>query len=364
MNAYLRGEDRTFQLPEGESLVGTGADCQMMLDKSRYPEVSRSHAKLMVRGGVVSFRDENSANGTLKNGVRLSAGELRPGDTLELGTGGPVFEIRRPANGNADMATRVSSRAVFTPTPAPVVHPPAPAPGHDGATRMMSPVVGAGASRDSVTRIHPSPKPAGAGASTNDGRTVVVGRDGRTPPPQERLAQAETGPVQASAQAEEDDEDVFVPAPQPVAPTIVEPDRSLEYALLRKVSVLQQMLGATLAAAVILVALMIFQDREIAANKDAIEDLQKQASSSVGLLMPQLDERLKHLDTRLDGLDPKLQSAEDHMSERMNQEVPRMMDKYLNQRMSSVQAKNPGMTLPAGLPAIPPGLIPGKQPGK
>lgn len=55
----------------------------MVLD----PEVSRIHARLQAQGGVVYASDAGSSNGTFLNGRRLDGAlELRPGDTLDVGT--------------------------------------------------------------------------------------------------------------------------------------------------------------------------------------------------------------------------------------------------------------------------------------
>ncbi len=74
----LRYLDRDLELPDGQFLVGRSASCQISLDD---PLVSRSHARLVVRGGEVTFEDLGSRNGVRVNGeavrgtVRLSVGD-------------------------------------------------------------------------------------------------------------------------------------------------------------------------------------------------------------------------------------------------------------------------------------------------
>lgn len=367
MIAYLREEGREWEIPEGESSVGRGLDCSFPLDAARYPQISRSHAKIILRDGVLTFRDENSANGTLKNGVRLSSGELRVGDTLELGAGGPVFEIRQPIDmfmqdptpprtpaapiwdgpAGQEVTTVMVSRGLDgvprvlpkapKPEPVPEAAPvtrlvPSAEPSYpqEGATRMM-PSAEPSYAQDGATRMMPSATRGGSGAS----KTVVYKQ------PEARSAPA----------PEPEDDHAFVPPPIPVRSSSysAREDSDAELAIQRKLALLQTMLTVVIVAAVVLVGLLLYQDREIEQNRDAITALQRQANSSVSLLMPELDTRMKRLDDKLDSIDPKLQAAEDKMVERMNREMPAMMDKFMNQRLATMQTQHPELADPAAL---------------
>lgn len=56
------------------------------------PEVSRRHAQLDVDGGTVFLTDLNSSNGTFLNGRKIGDSiEVRPGDTIDVGTARIVF---------------------------------------------------------------------------------------------------------------------------------------------------------------------------------------------------------------------------------------------------------------------------------
>jgi pSer/pThr/pTyr-binding forkhead associated (FHA) protein len=407
MIAYLRNEDRIWEIPEGESAVGRGTDCTLPLDAARYPEISRKHVRFTSVGGFVSFRDDNSANGTLKNGVRLSSGELHAGDTLELGAGGPVFEMWQGPVAKADVTTRIQQTAGHTPSGSIPAAPPAPAPVPDRATaptpavtaqspaqsqypvtaesptiptppvsasRPVTPSSPVSAPRPAVgdsgvTRVmptdpglrtapptQPTPRPPvqdgatrmmnASGVQPNRGpspvneapRTVVLNRSGEQPPRRNSL--------------NPDEEDTFVPPPLPNVQYASRSDNGFELSMEQKLGTLQKMLGGCLAVVVILLGLLLYQDREIEQNRQAIMALQAQASSSVALLMPELDTRMKRLNDRLDEIDPKMQKAQDKMVERMNHDLPVILDKYLNSRMGSVKG---------GLPAPP--MIPGMQPG-
>ncbi|MCB1033116.1 MAG: FHA domain-containing protein, partial [Acidobacteria bacterium] len=60
----LRSKQGSFELSEGESLVGRSRNCQVVV---RDPSVSRSHALLTFRDGVVRVKDLSSSNGTYVN---------------------------------------------------------------------------------------------------------------------------------------------------------------------------------------------------------------------------------------------------------------------------------------------------------
>lgn len=62
--------------------IGRGADCELVLRDSK---VSRRHARLVARDGVLVLADLGSTNGTMVNGHRVSEVVLGSGDRIELG---------------------------------------------------------------------------------------------------------------------------------------------------------------------------------------------------------------------------------------------------------------------------------------
>lgn len=67
----------------GETRVGRGAECEVVLDSQ---QVSRVHARIQAFPGGFRVVDEGSSNGTYVNGKRVKgARELRVGDTLRFG---------------------------------------------------------------------------------------------------------------------------------------------------------------------------------------------------------------------------------------------------------------------------------------
>ena len=62
--------------------IGRAPECELVLRDSR---VSRRHARLAARGGVLVLTDLGSTNGTRVNGHRVSEVVLGAGDTILIG---------------------------------------------------------------------------------------------------------------------------------------------------------------------------------------------------------------------------------------------------------------------------------------
>src|SRR5438067_6718200 len=76
------GTPRPCQLAEGDTIIGRGADCHLVINDE---SVSRRHARLVVDGNRVELFDLDSANGTRRNGTAVRHTELKPGDMLLFG---------------------------------------------------------------------------------------------------------------------------------------------------------------------------------------------------------------------------------------------------------------------------------------
>jgi hypothetical protein len=73
-----------IDLPQGETLIGRSASCQVTIED---PLVSRQHARLMITGSQASLEDLGSRNGSFVNGRPVSgAVEVHDGDRLRIGT--------------------------------------------------------------------------------------------------------------------------------------------------------------------------------------------------------------------------------------------------------------------------------------
>jgi pSer/pThr/pTyr-binding forkhead associated (FHA) protein len=72
-----------FRVPPDEvKTIGRSTGAQFFLDA---PLVSRLHCQLTAVSGSLEVKDLDSTNGTFVNGRRVSASELRSGDTLTVG---------------------------------------------------------------------------------------------------------------------------------------------------------------------------------------------------------------------------------------------------------------------------------------
>lgn len=91
-----------IDLPQGDTLIGRSANCQVTLDD---PLVSREHARIRIQGATAVVDDLGSRNGVQVGGqplVRSSA--LNNGDRIRIGTQELVFlelpvSAERPARG-------------------------------------------------------------------------------------------------------------------------------------------------------------------------------------------------------------------------------------------------------------------------
>src|SRR5258706_440638 len=97
---FPAGEHEPIELKDGETLVGSAPDCQIMLAA---PGIAARHCALLVRGeqaqvraleaaalvvpDAVMVEDLGSANGAFINNQRVHSGSLmKPGDELRLDT--------------------------------------------------------------------------------------------------------------------------------------------------------------------------------------------------------------------------------------------------------------------------------------
>ena len=76
------GPPRTYELPEGRTVLGRGRDCDITIEDKL---LSRKHAELVVHSGEVVIDDLDSRNGTYIGDERLESAVLRPDQSFRLG---------------------------------------------------------------------------------------------------------------------------------------------------------------------------------------------------------------------------------------------------------------------------------------
>jgi|SRR6266849_2172537 len=108
--------------------------------------------------------------------------------------------------------------------------------------------------------------------------------------------------------------------------------------------ILRNLVAVLVVLVVILCGLMINQLQEIRRNRDTILAMRRQANDAVSQFTPQLDERIKHLDDQIQGLDAKMQGSEDRFMQRLDAELPKMLDRYIeNKRRQLDEAARRGV---------------------
>lgn len=84
-----------IDLPQGDTLVGRSANCQVTVDD---PLVSREHARIRIEGGHATVEDLGSRNGVQLGGHPITGkAALSNGDRIRIGTQELVF-LELPAN--------------------------------------------------------------------------------------------------------------------------------------------------------------------------------------------------------------------------------------------------------------------------
>lgn len=82
LTGVVRGELRRIELPAGRWAIGRALESDIRLED---PSVSRRHAELEVREGLIELCDLGSSNHTFVNDLRIERTQLRPGDRVRLG---------------------------------------------------------------------------------------------------------------------------------------------------------------------------------------------------------------------------------------------------------------------------------------
>ncbi len=95
-----------------EIWLGRDPNCDIVIEQSA-GMVSRRHAQVSRLSGQLSVMDNNSFNGTLVNGQRISAPTpLYHGDEIQLGRGGPILRLNLPQQVAPKGASLAGQRAV------------------------------------------------------------------------------------------------------------------------------------------------------------------------------------------------------------------------------------------------------------
>jgi predicted component of type VI protein secretion system len=326
-----------WTLDKRDVSLGRDPDCDVRLTSDEFLMVSRRHA--IVRSESPSeiwLEDQNSFNGTLLNGRRISRERLTSGDLVRLGDDGPEFRVTfgtgvllRPGS-NPDLR---GIPATGSNTP-PLGSYNAPTAFSGGPARTPPPTQyhggpGAGAAKE--------PPPTNYGGGPRPGGFATTSH---TPAPPEVPTQmpGTSGGLQAP---------VLGASAQMPAATY---DQTGEEAMLEsKIAMTRNLLLLVIVLCIALGAVVIYQGQEIKKTRETLNAMQRQAENAVGQFMPQLNNRLNRFDSRLDDfqakmdkMDENMKRAEDRFVVRMNTEMPKIMDRYVQMKANEIQRSTKG----------------------
>lgn len=112
---FADGSHPAVVLGQGGLSIGRDPSCDIKFDTSS-ATVSRRHAEIRYQSGIYSIVDNNSFNGTLVNGQRITAAvPLYHGDQVQFGVGGPILKFDSPkdqAPVGADLAGQRSRSSI------------------------------------------------------------------------------------------------------------------------------------------------------------------------------------------------------------------------------------------------------------
>ena len=330
MNIHIEmiQDGKHWNFSKAEVSLGRDPECDVRLAGDAYLMVSRRHA--IIRSGAgdeLWIEDQNSFNGTLLNGRRITREKLRPGDVVRLGDDGPELRVSSRGGMTTGVVTSTKEMGSVSPTD----QTPAPPTQYGGGPVRTPPPT-----KFATTSRTPSPAPSTSYGSRP--QTGGFGTTSHTPAPSgisthvpSAAGGMEAPVLGASAQmaaASYDDE--------------LSPGE--EAMLERKIAMMRNLIVVMIIFCLGLGALVIYQGQEIKKTRDTLNAMQRQAENAVGTFMPQLDGRLKHFDERMDKfqdrmdqMDSNMKRAEDRFVVRMDTEMPKIMDRYIQMKANEMQ---------------------------
>jgi hypothetical protein len=296
----LVGQTNNWSYRKARILIGRDSRCDVSL--TEYSMVSREHVMLELREDGELELSDRSANGTFLNGKRVGAGIVHSGDTLRLGADGPELRFR---------LTEEPSKTPATPGYAETI------------VRRPESEVTSVANESAATVIAESP--------TAD-QTVLRYAESIAGKPEDVSAKP-VRVVLGEAPKPETPRGISMQSPaRPIGPEVGD-----QQVMDKKLDSIRNLLAANLAVMVILLLAVLYQGQQINRNKEAITGLREEAQNAVKTFTPALDQRLKTMEQRMDGFDGKMKQAEDRFVERMNKELPSVMDKYINRKFEEMK---------------------------
>ena len=294
---HLPATSSRWRFTSGRISIGRDPACDVAVPADRYPMVSREHAVLIIKDGQWHLADSGSTNGTWINGAKTSEVTLKDRDRVRLGKDGPELEVRLVS----DQPSAGQDITVVSPV------------------EPVSPTQMGGAAAGVPTRI----------ANASQRQTAAEGPASQpTQGSQARASVPRTSALVIEAGARSGI------------------SREEEQMIEQKLSSLKNLVYVLLALVAVLLGVIIYQGQQIDKNRAELGDLRKQAQNAVAQFTPALDQRLNALDRRLDQMDSKMKESEDHFMTRLNNDLPRMLDKYVDDKVKQLATSAEKATVP------------------
>jgi hypothetical protein len=325
LTIHLVNQGTSQSFNKAEVRLGRDLGCDVVFQSEEFPMVGRQHAVLRADGAGWSVEDLQSTNGTFVNQARVQRQLLAPGDTLRLGSDGP--EVRVQFVDEAGMqVTRPAALAAAAGVVVTQASAPQPSEVPPAAQNAAAALVGAQLPATMLSELPPT-------------RPVVAATIPSLAPT--KPSSRKYGPsVSEDANAPEENiepEDSSVVAAQEQQEQISEeedPMNEQRLSLLRNLAILMVMLVLVLGGIVM---------QQIADIKRNVLDMRADANNAVSKFQPDLDKRLKKMETNMDAVNDQIQKAPDMLDDRMkksqadfmaqlDKQLPKMLDKYLDQK--------------------------------
>ena len=335
VNFEMVRDGTRWDLDKKEVVLGRDPQADVRLTSDEFLMVSRRHAVVRtISESEVWLEDQNSFNGTLLNGRRITRERLTSGDLVRLGDDGPEFRVTLGASSGVSLRPGTDPGGRGT-TAGGSLTPPlgsysAPTAFSAGAPERTPPPTqygGGGSAAKDPPPTNYSPRPSTGGFATTS----------HTPAPDVAPTHmaGTSGGLQAPA--------LSASAQMPRA-TYDELSPGEEAMLENKIAMTRNLLLFVILLCIALGAVIVYQGQEIKKTRETLNAMQRQAENAVGQFMPQLNNRLNRFDSRLDDfqakmdkMDANMKRAEDHFVVRMNEEMPKIMDRYVQMKANELQ---------------------------
>ena len=109
----------------------------------------------------------------------------------------------------------------------------------------------------------------------------------------------------------------------------------------QKLSLLRNLVILMVGLVLVLGGIVISQMQQLADIRQNVVDMRAEGRSAVGKFMPELDQRMNKMQSNMDGMDERMQKAQDKFMSRMDAELPKVLDKYVDKKMKEISSQAP-----------------------